>query len=246
MGTRSLTYFYQNSKPFCAFYRQMDGYPEGHGVALGEILAPITLVNGYQMNMTAGEYANGPGCLAAQVIQRLKEEHGIGGIYMITPNPEDHKDSWQEYEYHVHVNTIGEGFEAKYVMHVEVTDTEKTLFSGSAPDFLKWANKPKRNKDGDYIPVIKAVEKPVDPHGGFASLRDALHQKTVQVRFTKADGSKRVMECTTNPENIPEDDLPMGTGNRAPTDPHLFKVYDLEKSGWRSFREERVIDWKVL
>src|SRR5512137_2665413 len=206
MGTRSLTYFYHDGKPFCAFYRQMDGYPEGHGVELGEILAPITLVNGYQLDMKAGTHANGPGCLAAQVIAALKTD--IGSIYMITPNPEDHKEGWQEYEYFVHVDTVGEGFKAKYDLRVEVTDTRNKIFSGSAQDFLAWARKPKRTKEGDYVPVIKPnIVRLAKPE-----LRTALKNGEVTVIFKKASGEKRVMKCTQNFELIPEEKHPGSSG----------------------------------
>jgi hypothetical protein len=222
----------------------MDGYPEGHGVELGEILAPITLVNGYQMDMKAGSHANGPGCLAAQVIQRLKEEHGIGGIYMIVPDPAEHTDGWQEYEYYVHVNTVGKGFDATYEVHVEVSDTHNTIFNGDCAAFLKWAKKPPRNKEGEYkIVKPRKAKAPV-----YEDLRDALHHATVSVKFTKSDGTIRVMECTTDPARIPEDKMPAGTSKVADWrhDPKLYKVFDLEKSDWRSFRDERVIDWKVV
>lgn len=239
MGTRSLTYFYQNGKPFSAFYRQMDGYPEGHGVELGEILAPITLVNGYQLDMHSGTHANGPGCLAAQVVAALKTD--IGSIYLINPNPADHKEGWQEYEYHVHVNTIGEDFNAKYVMHVEVTDTRNTIFSGSAKEFLAWARKPKRDKEGDYVPVIKPnIVKHAKPE-----LRTALKNGEVTVTFRKVSGEKRVMHCTQNFELIPEEKHPGSSGRIGQHDPNLFKVYDLEKKDWRSFREDSVINYEV-
>jgi hypothetical protein len=220
----------------------MDGYPDGHGVELGEILAPITLVNGYQMNMTAGEYANGPGCLAAQVIQRLKESHGIGGIYMISPNPEDNKDGWQEYEYHVHVNSTDEGWNSKYYAFIECRDPDNIIFSGNFTDFLKWANKPKRNKEGEYVPVIKTVEMPKAK----PELRTALHDGEVEVIFNKVDGTRRKMRCTLNGKLIPEDKYPAGTGKNVNTDPHLFKVFDLDKNEWRSFRDERVVNYEVL
>lgn len=247
MGTRSLTYFYQDGKPFCGFYRQMDGYPDGHGAALGEILAPITLVNGYQMHMKAGTHANGPGCLAAQVIARLKDEHGIGGIYMIAPTPEEDSDGWQEYEYHVFLDSVGEGFDAKYVGRIECRDPERVIFSGDFESFYKWAQKPKTNKDGDYVPVIIVPNKGkvnIAKHAK-PELKDALHTGEVSVTFTKADGSKRVMRCTQNAAMIPEDKLPIGNSVHY-KDPDLFKVFDLDKQDWRSFRNERVVNYEVL
>lgn len=247
MGTRSLTYFFQDGKPFCAFYRQMDGYPDGHGVDLGKILSPLTLVNGYQMGQEAGTFANGPGCLAAQVIAQLKDEHGIGGIYMINPNPEDNKEGWQEYEYHVHVNSLGTGFDSTWETFIECRNPDEIIFSGSFDEFLKWAKKPKRNKEGEYAPVIKhkPKAKPV-----YKTLRSALQQEVVSVRFTKADGSKRLMKCTTDFNRIPEDKQPVNAADSADEvwqrDPKLFKVFDLDKNDWRAFREERLIDWTVF
>ena len=32
MGTRSLTYVYENEAPIICMYRQFDGYPSGHGI----------------------------------------------------------------------------------------------------------------------------------------------------------------------------------------------------------------------
>ena len=241
MGTRSLTYFYSDGKPLSAFYRQMDGYPEGHGVELGMILAPITLVNGYQLDMKAGTHANGPGCLAAQVVAALKND--IGGIYMISPNPEDHKDGWQEYEYHVHANLRDENAygQPAYDTFIEVTDTENTIFRGSFKQFLTWAKKPKRAKAGGYVPVIHPdIVRLAKPE-----LRTALKNGKVEVTFRKASGEKRVMLCTQNFELIPEEKHPGSSGRIGRNDPHLFKVYDLEKDDWRSFREETVINYEV-
>lgn len=39
MGTRSTTTFYDGEKPVWTFYRQYDGYPEGHGLELAAALA---------------------------------------------------------------------------------------------------------------------------------------------------------------------------------------------------------------
>lgn len=244
MGTRSHTYFYQDGKPFCAFYRQMDGYPNGHGVDLGEILAPITLVNGYQFGMKTGEYANGPGCLAAQVIARLKTD--IGSIYMVSPNPDDHKEGWQDYEYHIHINTVGEDFNAKYVTSIDCTDTENVIFSGSFKQFLKWAKKPKVDANNEYVPVIHNPGK-VKTKVVYGSLRAALKSETVYVKFEKADGRVRTMKCTLDFKKIPKEKHPANTmENTREHDENLYKVYDLEKSDWRSFREECIIDWNVV
>lgn len=117
MGTRSLTYVYENAngvdEPFMCMYRQFDGYPEGHGCELAEFLNSGTMVNGYS-DSTAKEF-NGMGCLAAQLVAHFKK--GVGGFYLYAPVLGS--DHWQEYEYHV--------WEDK----VRVTDTENVLFEGS-------------------------------------------------------------------------------------------------------------------
>ena len=51
MGTRSLTFVYEKygnkQLPIINMYRQMDGYPSGHGAELAEFLNGFNIVNGY-------------------------------------------------------------------------------------------------------------------------------------------------------------------------------------------------------
>lgn len=101
MGTRSLTFVYdEDGRNIINMYRQYDGYPSGHGKDLAEFLEPITMVNG--IGATDNKIANGPGCLAAQLVAHFKD--GPGGIYL-TPTTE--VDCGQDYEYHI--ATHGEG-----------------------------------------------------------------------------------------------------------------------------------------
>ena len=47
MGTRSLTTFLEeDGTEIAVLYRQMDGYPTGHGQDLKDFLLPFTVVNG--------------------------------------------------------------------------------------------------------------------------------------------------------------------------------------------------------
>ncbi len=78
MGTRATTTIYNNKQPLVTIYRQMDGYWSGHGHELRNFLAGMTIVNG--ISGSTANKANGMGCLAAQLIARLKV--GIGGIYI--------------------------------------------------------------------------------------------------------------------------------------------------------------------
>lgn len=106
MGTRSLTFIYDESKnkarPLACMYRQYDGYPSGHGKELSDFLTPITLVNGFSVDAEVGGVANGMGCLAAQMIAHFKTD--VGNIYLTRPVL--NQDSWQEYEYHVFPDKI--------------------------------------------------------------------------------------------------------------------------------------------
>lgn len=76
----------------CRIYRQMDGYPEGHGIDLAK-LCDVKIVNG--IGADEGGIANGMGCLAAQVIAGLKD--GPGGIYMEKTGGD--VSDWCEYVY---------------------------------------------------------------------------------------------------------------------------------------------------
>lgn len=74
MGTRSLTYVKSgdlSSPNLVCLYRQYDGYLSGHGADLKELFGNIVVVNG--MTPGARNIANGMGCLAAQLIGRLKK-----------------------------------------------------------------------------------------------------------------------------------------------------------------------------
>jgi hypothetical protein len=111
MGTRSLTYVYDSyenengqneSAPIICMYRQFDGYPEGHGAELAEFLSKFHVGNGISGSVKMGTFANGMGCLAAQMVAHFKKD--VGNIYLYIP--ELNKDCWQEYEYHVFENRV--------------------------------------------------------------------------------------------------------------------------------------------
>jgi hypothetical protein len=88
MGTRSLTFTHSTTgENILCLYRQFDGYPEGHGKDLAEIL-----------NTTE---SNGMECLSASIVAKLKTS-----AYNIYIYPSDTKDAWQEYEYHVNPNHV--------------------------------------------------------------------------------------------------------------------------------------------
>lgn len=127
MGTRSLTFFKtEEGANIVCMYRQMDGYPSGHGTELAEFLTGITLVNGISLAKKK-KVANGMGCLAAQAVAHFK--HGPGGIYLEVPRLT--ADHGQEYVYIV----TAEG--------VKVMAPKRTIFHGTWKDFLQFCQDPK-------------------------------------------------------------------------------------------------------
>ena len=61
-----------------------------------------------------------------------------------------------------------------------------------------------------------------------------LIEGTVQVTFTKKDGSERVMNCTLHEDYVPEI-----KGTKA-INPNVLAVYDIDAEGWRSFRWDSI------
>ena len=142
MGTRSLTRVIETWKDdngkekkqlLITMYRQYDGYPEGHGQELADFLKAGKVVNGLGADRTAKVF-NGAGCLAAQMISHFKGDEA-GGIYIY---PNNTKDAWQNYEYHVIVD-----FNTKQVTLIcyESGKRKKKLFEGSPENFDAFVKK---------------------------------------------------------------------------------------------------------
>ena len=116
MGTRSLTFVYEENKPIINMYRQFDGYPEGHGAELAEFLLSGEMVNGFSQTET--RQFNGMGCLAAQMIVNFKKS--VGGFYIY---PIESNSCWQDYEYHVYEETV------------VVKNPDQVIFDGTWQEF---------------------------------------------------------------------------------------------------------------
>ena len=73
-------------------------------------------------------------------------------------------------------------------------------------------------------------------------LREKLHENEVSVTFTKRDGSERAMQCTLSAARIPAEQLPKesGTGTVKTFSEEAIRVFDTQKSEWRSFRWDSV------
>jgi hypothetical protein len=122
MGTRSLTYVYEDETPIICMYRQFDGYPSGHGIGLSEFLTKLKIANGISGNPELFTFANGMGCLAAQMIVWFKKTPGGFYIYPVEMN----QDACQEYEYHVYENKV------------VVKDPTEVIFEGSYDEFMSF------------------------------------------------------------------------------------------------------------
>ena len=126
MGTRSLTIFTDDDGvEIGVMYRQMDGYPEGHGRDLAKMLSGIRMVNGLPIDKPE-KLANGMSCLAAQIVAHFKE--GPGGIYLY---PAGTRDCGEDYLYFV---TGKEGEEPQ----IKIRDRNNTLYKGPASVFESW------------------------------------------------------------------------------------------------------------
>jgi len=74
-----------------------------------------------------------------------------------------------------------------------------------------------------------------------------LQSNICDVKFTKVNGEERLMRCTLKEDLLPEPVAPDTeiNRNRAPND-SVQVVWDLEKTGWRSFRVDSVIDIQTV
>lgn len=100
MGTRAITKIYEGSKDpgnlLLTMYSQWDGYPDGLGVALAQMLVKAKFGNGISGKPVLGEFYNGGGCGAASIISQLKKEPG--GYYICHPSA---RIDSQEYGYEI-------------------------------------------------------------------------------------------------------------------------------------------------
>jgi len=77
-----------------------------------------------------------------------------------------------------------------------------------------------------------------------ATLKDAI----CNVRFTKVDGSTRILCCTLNPDHIPKgDETPVTKPkNQKPINENVLAVWDLDELRWKSFRISNVEKVDIL
>ncbi len=128
MGTRSITTIIDNQfgrkAKILTMYRQFDGYPSGHGKELAVFLNSMQLCNGLGGKAPEDKvWANGAGCLGAQMLKYFKEEPG--GIYVTAPRVK------LEYEDYSYVVTVTEELK----LHIEVRSYSGKIFDGTLEEF---------------------------------------------------------------------------------------------------------------
>ena len=74
-------------------------------------------------------------------------------------------------------------------------------------------------------------------------LYEILRNNVANVKFTKVDGTERVMRCTLKDDMLPE--AYRGKGTVLTETTNTLRVYDLDNSGWRSIRVESVLQLSV-
>lgn len=67
-----------------------------------------------------------------------------------------------------------------------------------------------------------------------------LQADVVTVVFEKLDGTMRTMRCTLLPSYLPEQHRIVAAPLLTETSPEVVAVWDVEASGWRSFRLDSV------
>ena len=85
MSTNALTIITQNGSPIMTLYRWRDGSPSVHGRELAEFLTGFNITTGRVDQ--PGKWANGAGCLAAQLVAHFKK--GCGDFYLLAPTAGD-------------------------------------------------------------------------------------------------------------------------------------------------------------
>jgi len=79
------------------------------------------------------------------------------------------------------------------------------------------------------------------------TLKKAINENIVQVRFEKKDGTIREMICSLNPVVLK--DLLPDEGSKESTkkiNEDVLAVFDLDKKAWRSFRLDSVQTWEII
>ena len=73
-----------------------------------------------------------------------------------------------------------------------------------------------------------------------SNILNMLQSGIVNVKFTKADGSERLMKCTLAEGIVVPHEKK--TDREKTVNDNIMSVWDVEKNGWRSFRLDSVLE----
>jgi len=73
-----------------------------------------------------------------------------------------------------------------------------------------------------------------------SNIQNMLHTGIISVKFTKKDGSERVMKCTLMEGIIKPHEKTTEREKKVNED--LISVWDVEKDAWRSFRYDSILE----
>ena len=69
-----------------------------------------------------------------------------------------------------------------------------------------------------------------------------LSEGEITVKFTKKDGTERLMRCTKNFDKIPQEFHPKADSEKKESTTDAIPVFDVEANGWRSFNLSNVLE----
>lgn len=121
MGTRANIHIQDEfGDSWVKIYVHSDGYPSGIGQDIFNILNGTELVNGIDPGADYPRVFNGVGCMAAYLIMKLKNESGMGGIYIESPKSDD---AWIDFHYYIRPNRRN-----PTKLDLKISDGKNTLF----------------------------------------------------------------------------------------------------------------------
>ncbi len=78
-------------------------------------------------------------------------------------------------------------------------------------------------------------------------LVDGLKNNLMTVKFVKLNGDERVMNCTLHESILPEKPISGYPSTiKKKENKEVLSVWDIDKSGWRSFRLDSIKEFKVI
>lgn len=73
-------------------------------------------------------------------------------------------------------------------------------------------------------------------------LKSLLKNNVVNVLFIKKDGTERELRCTLKESIVPDSE----SKGKKKENPDVLAVWDVENSGWRSFRLDSVVVYSLV